>query len=65
MMKTVQFPNQINLEGFPYKALVKKIYEDLKEDLENFKEKEYQLLDSPLDDLINKNFDLFSQSFKR
>ncbi len=56
MMKTVHFPNQINTSDFPYKALVEKLYQDLKEDLANFNEKDYQLLDMPLLDFLNHNF---------
>lgn len=63
MMKIVYFPNQMNLPDFPYKALVKKLYESLKDDLNNLNEKEYQLLDMPLSSVINQNFDSFQQSF--
>ena len=55
MMKTIHFPNTINSKNFPYKALIKKIYEDLNEDLINFNEKDYQLLDTPLNIFLNQN----------
>ena len=60
MMKTVHFPNQMNSDNFPYKALVKKLYEDLKKDLLNFQEKDYQLCTMPLSNFLNQN-----QYFKR
>ncbi len=56
MMKTVEHPNEMDLDDFPYKALVEKIYKDLKEDLENFNEKDYKLNDMILEDYI-KNID--------
>lgn len=65
MMKIIQFPNHMNLENFPYKALVKKLYEDFKEDLKNFHEEDYQLLDIPLGEFINQNFYSSLQGFKK
>lgn len=63
MMKIIQFPNQMNLDNFPYKALIKKLYEDFKEDLENFHEEDYQLLDISFDEFINQNFYSSSKGF--
>lgn len=65
MMKLVNLPNRVDLEDFIYVALIKRLYENLKEDLVDFNEKEYQLLDIPLQEFVNKKEEFFPQVCKR
>jgi hypothetical protein len=65
MMKTANFPNRMDLVDFLYKALVKKLYESFEEDLNNFNENEYQLLDLPLSEFLNQNKEYFGQSTQK
>ncbi len=57
MMKSLKSPNEMEFEDFPYKALVKKIYEDLRDDLNNFQEEKYQLLDITLNEFVYNNLE--------
>ena len=51
MLKTIN----LDMDNILYKALILKIYDDLKEDLANFNEKAYQLEDMPLNIFLKQD----------